>query len=82
MVFCSVKSEEVMTWCTMHKTKITGPYFFREQTARAQAYKLMLHYYGVIHIAELPGSPIFLQDGAPVHISNTTREYLPTKIGS
>ena len=70
-----------MVRCAMHKTKIIGPYLFRQQTVRTKAYKSILRYYGVIHIAQLTGSPIFQQDGAPVHACNCTREYLSTKLG-
>ena len=75
-------SEKVMVWCAMHKTKIIGPYFFRAPTVDTQAYKSMLRYYGLNHIAQLPGSPIFQQDGAPAHTSNATREYLTRKLGN
>ncbi len=42
----------------------------------------MLRYYGLNHIAQMPGSPILQQDGAPAHTSNATREYLSIKLGS
>ena len=65
-----------MVWCAMHKTRIIGSYFFRTPTVNTQAYKSMLSSYGLRHVAQLPGSPIFQQDGAPAHTSNATSEYL------
>ncbi len=77
-----LRSEKVMAWCAMHKTKIIGPYFFRQPTVDTQAYKSMLRYYRLNHIAQWPGSPIFQQEGAPAHTSNAAREYLSRKPGS
>ena len=77
-----LQREKVMVWCAMHKTKIIGPYFFRTPTVNTQAYKSMLSSYGLRHVAQLPGSPIFQQDGAPAHTSNATSEYLQRKLGN
>ena len=35
-------STKVMVWCAMHKTKLVGPYFFRQSSVDAAAYKSML----------------------------------------
>ena len=77
-----MRSEKVMVWCAMHKTKIIGPYFFRQSSVDSAAYKSMLRYYGLRHVQQLPGSPIFQQDGAPAHTSNIVREYLLRKLGN
>ena len=42
----------------------------------------MLQYYELQHVQQLPGSPIFQQDSAPAHTSDTVREYLSRKLGN
>ncbi len=54
-----LRSEKVMVWCAMHKSRIIGPYFFSEPSVTGSNYKRMLRYYGLPKIQELPGSPIF-----------------------
>lgn len=66
----------------MHYSKIIGPYLLRQLTFDIQTYKSMLRYYGLMNIAQYPGSQIFLQDSSPAHTSTATREYLSTKLGS
>ena len=75
-----VRSEKVMVWCAMHKTKMIGPYFFRRLSIDSAVSKSMLRYYGLQHMQPLPGSPIFQQDGAPVYTANTVKEYLSRKL--
>ena len=42
----------------------------------------MLRYYGLQHVQKLPGSPIFMQNGASAHTSNIVKEYLSRKLGN
>ena len=56
--------------------EIIGPCFFCQQTVDKQVYKSMLRYCGLIHIAQLPVSPIFKQDVVSGYICNATRECL------
>ena len=75
------RSAKDLVWCAMHKTKLIGPYFFRQSSVDAAAYKSMLRYYGLHHIEQLEGAPIFQQDGAPAHTSRLVTEYLQRKLG-
>lgn len=45
-----------------------------------ESYKRMLRYYAMPKIIELPGSPIFQQDGARPHWAINVRRYLDTKL--
>lgn len=74
------RSEKVMVWCGMHKSKIIGPYFFSEPTVNGENYKRMLRYFALPKVLDLPGSPIFQQDGAPPHYAIIVRRYLDTKL--
>ncbi len=42
-------SQNVIVWYAMHKTKMIGPYFFRQASVESAAYKSMLRYYGLNH---------------------------------
>ena len=77
-----MRSEKVMVWCTMHKAKIIGPYFFRRSSVDSAAHKSMLRYYGLQHVQQLPGSPILEQYSDPAHTGNTVKEYLSRKLGN
>ena len=71
-----------MVRCAMQKTKIIGPYFFRRSSVDCAAYKSMIRYYGLQHVEQLLGSPIFQQDGAPAHSFSAFREYLSRELGN
>lgn len=75
-----LRSEKVMVWCAMHRTKIIGPYFFSAGSVTGAMYKRMLRYYALPKVLALPGSPIFQQDGAPPHWSSEVRQYLDRKL--
>ncbi len=44
------RNEKVMAWCDMQKTKIIGPFFFRQSSVDAAVYKSMLRYFAMYYI--------------------------------
>ncbi len=74
------RSKKVMVRCAMPKTKLIGPYFFRQSSVDAAAYKSMLRYYELHHIEQLQVAPIFQQYGASAHTSRLVTEYLQRKL--
>ncbi len=70
-----------MVWFAIHNTKLIGPYFFRQSSVDAAAYKSMLRCYGLHHIEQLEVALIFQQDGAPAHTSRLFTEYLQRNLG-
>ena len=65
----------------MQNTKGIDPNFFRQSAVDATAYKLMLRYYGLHHIEQLQGAPIFQQDGTPADTSRIVTEYSQRNLG-
>ena len=70
-----------MAWCAIHRTKVIGPYFFRQSSVDAAAQKSLLRYHGLHHIKQLQGAQKFHQYGAPTHWSRLVTEYLKRKLG-
>lgn len=58
---------KIVIWCSMHRTKIAGHYFFSDSTVAGEDYKRMLRYSAVPKIFHLPEAPLFQQDEDSPH---------------
>lgn len=75
-----VTSEKVMEGCTMHKTKITGPFLLHESIEICNNYQRIRLFYVTPKILDLLGYPIFLPNGASPQWAFYVSWYLDTKL--
>lgn len=69
-----------MFWCAISETETIGLYDSEVETITGQKYKMMLHYFMFLKLANYPCNMIFLQDGAHLHYENIARQYLDHKL--